>query len=141
VVNGQCHASAALYHRGRAPDTHWIGDWVGLRAGLDTEVTGKIRCLCRGSNPDRSSCPQSDTILTVLPGSLNMNNKGKRHIKLHKTFPMLGLHDFTLIKCESCIQNFSRIGLNVTRGWTLWLKHVVELHIPTSISKLVNIHV
>jgi hypothetical protein len=26
---------------------------VGLRAGLDTEVTGKILCLCRGSNPDR----------------------------------------------------------------------------------------
>jgi hypothetical protein len=26
---------------------------VGLRAGLDTEVRGKILCPCRGSNPDR----------------------------------------------------------------------------------------
>jgi hypothetical protein len=24
--------------RKRAPDTHWIGDWVGLRAGLDAVV-------------------------------------------------------------------------------------------------------
>jgi hypothetical protein len=26
---------------------------VGPRAGLDTEVRGKILCPCRGSNPDR----------------------------------------------------------------------------------------
>jgi hypothetical protein len=26
---------------------------VGPRASLDTEATGKIPCLCRGSNPDR----------------------------------------------------------------------------------------
>jgi hypothetical protein len=26
---------------------------VGLRAGLDTEVRGKILCPCRGSNLDR----------------------------------------------------------------------------------------
>jgi hypothetical protein len=37
----------------RTPGTHWTGGWVGLRAGLDTEATGKILCLCRGSNPDR----------------------------------------------------------------------------------------
>jgi hypothetical protein len=29
------------------------GGWVGLRAGLDTEVRGKILCFCRGSNLDR----------------------------------------------------------------------------------------
>jgi hypothetical protein len=23
------------------PGTHWMGDWAGLRAGLDTEATGK----------------------------------------------------------------------------------------------------
>jgi hypothetical protein len=33
--------------------THCTGGWVGLRAGLDTEVRGKILCPCRGSNPDR----------------------------------------------------------------------------------------
>jgi hypothetical protein len=32
------------------PGTHWIGGWVVLRAGLDTEASVKIRCLCRGSN-------------------------------------------------------------------------------------------
>jgi hypothetical protein len=26
--------------------THCTGGWVGLRAGLDTEARGKIRCLC-----------------------------------------------------------------------------------------------
>jgi hypothetical protein len=34
----------------RTPGTHCTGDWMGLRARLDTEVRGKILCLCRGSN-------------------------------------------------------------------------------------------
>jgi hypothetical protein len=37
----------------RTPGTNWIGGWVSLRAGLDTQARGKVRCLCRGSNPDR----------------------------------------------------------------------------------------
>jgi hypothetical protein len=37
----------------RTPGTHWTGGWVGPRAGLDTEVRGKILFPCRGSNPDR----------------------------------------------------------------------------------------
>jgi hypothetical protein len=37
----------------RTPGTHWTGGWVGPRAGLDTEVTGKVLCPCRGSNLDR----------------------------------------------------------------------------------------
>jgi hypothetical protein len=37
----------------RTPGTHCTGVWVGPRAGLDTEDTGKILCPCRGSNPDR----------------------------------------------------------------------------------------
>jgi hypothetical protein len=36
----------------RTQDAHWIGGWVGPRAGLDTEATGKILCLFRESNPD-----------------------------------------------------------------------------------------
>jgi len=36
--------------------TYWIGDWVGLRAGLDTEATGRTLCLCRVSNPTRPVC-------------------------------------------------------------------------------------
>jgi hypothetical protein len=35
------------------PGTHCTGGWVGPRAGLDTEVRGKVLCLCRGSNLDR----------------------------------------------------------------------------------------
>jgi hypothetical protein len=52
-VSGQRHAPAALLPRGKDPSTHCTGDWVGLRAGLDIEVRGKIIRPCRGSNPDR----------------------------------------------------------------------------------------
>jgi hypothetical protein len=40
---------------------------VGPRAGLDTEVRGKILCPCWGSNPDRPVIQSIDTILTELP--------------------------------------------------------------------------
>jgi hypothetical protein len=41
-VSIQCHAPPALYLREKDPGTRWIGGWVGPRAGLDTEATGKI---------------------------------------------------------------------------------------------------
>jgi hypothetical protein len=34
-VSGQLHAPAALPPRERAPGSHWIGGWLGTRAGLD----------------------------------------------------------------------------------------------------------
>jgi hypothetical protein len=37
----------------RTPSTHCTGDWVGPRAGLDTEARGKILCPRRRSNLDR----------------------------------------------------------------------------------------
>jgi hypothetical protein len=40
-VSGQRHAPAALFPQERTTGTHWIGGWVGLRAGLDTEVNEK----------------------------------------------------------------------------------------------------
>jgi hypothetical protein len=40
-VSGQRHVPATLYPREWTHDTHWIGGWVGLRAGLDTEATEK----------------------------------------------------------------------------------------------------
>jgi hypothetical protein len=46
--------SASRLGRAFAPGTHWTGGWVGPRAGLDTEDTGKIPCPRRESNPDRS---------------------------------------------------------------------------------------
>jgi hypothetical protein len=70
-VSGQRHAPATLYPRGKdhrypvpgtrypvpgtrypVPGTHWIGGWVGLRAGLDAGARIKILCPCRGSNLD-----------------------------------------------------------------------------------------
>jgi hypothetical protein len=35
----------------RAPDTHWIGGWVGPRTVLDAVVKGKIPSPCWESNP------------------------------------------------------------------------------------------
>jgi hypothetical protein len=35
---------------GKNDGTQWIGGWVGLRPGLDTEAREKILCLCMGSN-------------------------------------------------------------------------------------------
>jgi hypothetical protein len=53
-VSGQRHDPAALLPPGKGPPgTHCTGGWVGPRAGLDTEATGKILSPRRGSNPDR----------------------------------------------------------------------------------------
>jgi hypothetical protein len=49
-VSGQLHAPA-LYPQGRVPGTHWIGDWVGPRAVLDTVSKRKIPSPRRKSNP------------------------------------------------------------------------------------------
>jgi hypothetical protein len=45
-----------LSPQGKAPGTHWIGSWVGLRAGLEAVVKRKIPSHCRDSNV-RSSRP------------------------------------------------------------------------------------
>ena len=59
-MRGQCHAPAALYPRERL-GTHYIGGWVGPRAGLDrcgksrpppwdsTELPGQLICHIRSS--------------------------------------------------------------------------------------------
>jgi hypothetical protein len=41
--------------RERAPVTHWIGGWVGPRAGLDAVVKRKITSLFRELTPQSSS--------------------------------------------------------------------------------------
>jgi hypothetical protein len=51
-VSGQRHAPAAFYLRESTPGTHWIGGYVGLSAGLDTEARGNILCLRGVPNPD-----------------------------------------------------------------------------------------
>jgi hypothetical protein len=37
-MSGKNHVLAMLYPQEWTPGTHWIGYWVGLRAGLDTEA-------------------------------------------------------------------------------------------------------
>jgi hypothetical protein len=41
--------------RERVPGTHWVGGWVGPRAGLDAVVKRKIPSPYRDSNPLSSS--------------------------------------------------------------------------------------
>jgi hypothetical protein len=50
-VSGQLHAPAAFTPTGRAPGTHWIGDWVGPKAILDAVVKRKIPSPRRESKP------------------------------------------------------------------------------------------
>jgi hypothetical protein len=49
----------------RTPGTHWIGGWVGPRAGLDAGARRKIR-PCRGSNLDRPIVQPVDNLLIIL---------------------------------------------------------------------------
>jgi hypothetical protein len=39
--------------------TQFTGGWVGPRADLDTQTTGKILFLCRGLNPGRPARSQT----------------------------------------------------------------------------------
>jgi hypothetical protein len=48
-VSRQFLAPATLL-RERAPDTYWIGGWVGPRAVLDAVVKREILSPCRESN-------------------------------------------------------------------------------------------
>jgi hypothetical protein len=72
-VSGQCHVLAVLYTQAKEPlQTHWIGVWVGLRAGLDTQATGNILCLCWRSNPNHSVCSHTASeLIHMICGVLN----------------------------------------------------------------------
>jgi hypothetical protein len=52
-----------------APGTHWIGDWVGSRAGTDAVVRRKIPIPCRDSNL-RSSSSKPSAIQLSYQGSV-----------------------------------------------------------------------
>jgi hypothetical protein len=70
-----------FYPRENIPGTHWIGGWVGLSAGLDTEARGKILCLCQVSNPCCTVFSQ-DTILTELAQLLNKTKRAQDYFYL-----------------------------------------------------------
>jgi hypothetical protein len=65
-MSGQGHALATLYH-GKNPSTHWIGGWVGLRAGLDTEARGKPFASEGGLTPAILSVVTQCTELGAVP--------------------------------------------------------------------------
>jgi hypothetical protein len=69
-VSGQRHPPATLYPRG----THCTGGWGGPRAGLDTEVRGKILLPLTGIEPRSPGRPvHSQTLLlTELPRLLHV---------------------------------------------------------------------
>jgi hypothetical protein len=69
VVNGKPRPH--FTPKERIPSTHWMGGWVGLRAGLDTQAKGKILCLCQGLNPGRPGCSQILYWLTYPSMSVN----------------------------------------------------------------------
>jgi len=50
-VSGQLHAPVSLTPTERAPGAHWIGGWVGPRAGLDAVVKRNVPSPCWDSNP------------------------------------------------------------------------------------------
>jgi hypothetical protein len=68
-VSGQSHAPVALYLREKDPGTHWIGSWVGLRAGLDIVARRKSFASAENRTPVFQSL--SDSILTELPQLLS----------------------------------------------------------------------
>jgi len=55
----------SLYPQERAPGTHWMGGWVGLRGSLDAVAKRKNPCSCQESNPGHPA-HSLVTILTEL---------------------------------------------------------------------------
>jgi hypothetical protein len=62
-----------LTPRETAPDTHWVGDWVGPRASLDMVLKRKTPSPHQDSNPN---CPARGQLLYQLsyPSSHISNN-------------------------------------------------------------------
>jgi hypothetical protein len=58
ALDGDEWSASRSYHfipRERAPGTHWIGGWLGPRAGLDVVVRRKVPSPYRESNLRLSS--------------------------------------------------------------------------------------
>jgi hypothetical protein len=109
-VSGQHHAPAALYPRGKSPRTHCTGDWVGPRAGLDTEVTGKILCLCRGSNPGRP--------VRLPVNELSVSLKGGKFLdRLRVPLDSQGL-------CSTEVSEFTANSVIQEENWVYWCIYI-----------------
>jgi hypothetical protein len=76
-VSGQRHAPAALCPWERTSGTHYTGGWVGLRAGLDTEVRGKSFVPAGDRTPIARSSSRSQTLYWLsYPAPLFSNRCG-----------------------------------------------------------------
>jgi len=80
-VSGQLQALAALLPRVRAPSTHCIGGWVGLRVGL-----GALHCPSLELNPGQPAHSPHSVVskLTELPQLLKCVHDVKTHNLLLK---------------------------------------------------------
>jgi hypothetical protein len=97
-----------------APDTHWIGGWVGPRAALDAVVKRKITKPCRDSNP-RTIQPVAqryNTELSRLSAKLNVNVCAPQSLVLNKIAPTS--HSNLIQICDAvCEMKFGyRVGSN-----------------------------
>jgi hypothetical protein len=54
-ASGELHAPVSLPPEKKPLGTHWIGGWLGPRAGLDPVEKRKISFLCRESNLNSSA--------------------------------------------------------------------------------------
>jgi hypothetical protein len=61
-----------------APGSHWIGDWMGPRAGLDVMEKIKVSYSCRKSNPGR---PASSPSLYRLSYSGSVFLEGRKRLE------------------------------------------------------------
>jgi hypothetical protein len=86
----------------RTTGTHCTGGWVGPRAGLDTEVRGKIICLCRRSNLDRPLVQSVARHYTdwATPAHTASYRAAQKVPTKFKVFMVLGAKNITLCKTD-----------------------------------------
>jgi hypothetical protein len=121
-VSGQHHAPAALYPLDRAHGTHWIGGWVGLRAGLNAETTGKILCLCQRLTPPPPVVCSHTLHWLSYPQSLYVDVYQRNQSKI--SYTILGGLQTSKIKLY---QNTSSSLENKTGGLTPHMCHAHTL--------------
>jgi hypothetical protein len=65
ALDGSEWSASCLGHfipSGKGLGTHWIEDWVGLRAGTDAVEKRKDPCTCQESNPSHLA----HSLITIL---------------------------------------------------------------------------
>jgi hypothetical protein len=116
---------------GRTPRTHWIGGWVGPRAGLDAVAKRKIRDPCRESKPNRAD--RTSYVLFCM-------NSCDIHIS-YNFVTLLWIHcvhfltatsfNFVTLLWIHCVHFLTAISFNysilcvlLTAGCLLWTMHL-----------------